>query len=253
LSKIKTEKGTHFAPLPMCEHFARSRGGVVLCSSGAINAERASTLLTDLAYQRPPRGDQRLFDRRTNPHLISIEKYSIDSAMAKGGARPGAGRPRGPSKATIEKALIAERTVSEAKTAGKKLAKEVLEDFMLLFTGMAAGFQIAPPGASPNLQGDEGKFWKYAQAAVDCAHKLAPYQSPTFRAVVVAPGPKEKIMRIKLKIFDHDGREVNDGDGREMSELLPPAANLSASAFTQAVPSLSDGRRTAVAAKQRRG
>ena len=46
--------------------------------------------------------------------------------MAKGGARPGAGRPRGPSKATIEKALIAERTVSEAKTSGKRLAKEVL-------------------------------------------------------------------------------------------------------------------------------
>jgi hypothetical protein len=68
--------------------------------------------------------------------------------MAKGGARPGAGRPRGPSKATIEKALIAERTVSEAKTSGKKLAKEVLEDFMLLFTGMASDFQIGPPAAA---------------------------------------------------------------------------------------------------------
>jgi hypothetical protein len=175
--------------------------------------------------------------------------------MAKGGARRGAGRPRGPSKATLEKALIAERTVSEAKAAGKKLAKEVLEDFMLLFAGMAADFQIGPPGAAPNLRADENKFWKFAEAAIDCAHKLAPYQSPTFRAVVVAPGPdpnqSEKTMRIRLKIFDHDGREVNDGDGREMSELLPPAANLSASAFTQS--SLSDGCRTAVAARQRRG
>jgi hypothetical protein len=143
----------------------------------------------------------------------------------KGGARPGAGRPRGPSKATIEKALIAERTVSEAKAARKKLAKEVLDDFMLRFTEIAAYFQIAPPGAPPNPQADEGKFWKYAQAAVDCAHKLAPYQSPTFRAVVVAPSPdpnqSQKVMRIKLRIFEHDGREVTNGDERESPEMLP--------------------------------
>ena len=34
----------------------RSTGGVVLCSSSAGYAERANTLLTDLSYQRPPRG-----------------------------------------------------------------------------------------------------------------------------------------------------------------------------------------------------
>jgi hypothetical protein len=146
--------------------------------------------------------------------------------MAKGGARPGAGRPRGPSKATIEKALIAERNVSEVKASGKKLAKEVLEDFMLFFAKMAADFQTSPAGASPNPQADEGKFWKYAQAAVDCAHKLAPFQSPTFRAVTVAPSPEpnqpQKVMRIKLRIFEHDGREVMNGGERDSPEMLPP-------------------------------
>jgi len=58
--------------------------------------------------------------------------------MAKGGARPGAGRPCGPSKATIEKSLIAARTVTDANAAGKKLAKEVLEEIMHRMAEMAA-------------------------------------------------------------------------------------------------------------------
>jgi hypothetical protein len=58
------------------------------------------------------------------------------SDMARG--RKTGGRRRGtPNKATIERALIAARTVAGAKLVGKKLAKEVLEDFMLIFAGMA--------------------------------------------------------------------------------------------------------------------
>jgi hypothetical protein len=108
--------------------------------------------------------------------------------MAHG--RKTGGRRRGtPNKATTEKALIAARTVAEAKAAGKKLAKEVLEDFMLLFAGMAAHFQPAPPGAAPNPDAVEDKFWRCSEIAIDCAAKLAPYQSPTFKAVAVAPQP----------------------------------------------------------------
>jgi hypothetical protein len=106
--------------------------------------------------------------------------------MARG--RKTGGRRRGtPNKATAENALIAARTVADAKAAGKKLAKEVLEDFMLLFAGMAAHFQPAPPGAGPNPHADEDNFWKCSEAAIDCAVKLAPYQSPTFKAVAVVP------------------------------------------------------------------
>jgi hypothetical protein len=68
----------------------------------------------------------------------------------EGGARPGAGRPRGPSKATIEQGLIAARTVADTKVAGKKLAKEVLEDFMHRTAEMAAHFRPALPGSPRN-------------------------------------------------------------------------------------------------------
>jgi hypothetical protein len=108
--------------------------------------------------------------------------------MAHG--RKTGGRRRGtPNKATIEKALIAARTVADARTAGKKLAKEVLEDFMLLFGGMAAHHQPTPPGAPNNPNANEDKFLRYARFAIDCAGDLAPYQSPTFKAVAVVPQP----------------------------------------------------------------
>lgn len=103
----------------------------------------------------------------------------------KGGARPGAGAPRGPRKTTIERALIAERDVLASKAAGKKLAKEVLEEFMLVFAGMAATYQ--PVETNPNK--NPGEFVKYAELAIDCANKLAPYQSPTFRAIAVSAMP----------------------------------------------------------------
>lgn len=106
--------------------------------------------------------------------------------MARG--RKTGGRRRGtPNKATLEKALVAARSIADAKAAGKKLAKEVLEDFMLLFAGMAAHFQPVSPSRAPNLYADEEKFLRYSQAAIDCASKLAPYQSPTFKSVAVSP------------------------------------------------------------------
>lgn len=108
--------------------------------------------------------------------------------VARGGARPGAGRPRGPSKATLEKVLIAERAIVTAQAFGKKLAKDILDDFMQLFAGMAAAYQPLPPNvvASEGRKPDEAKFVKYGRLAIECAKELAQYQSPTFRAVVVA-------------------------------------------------------------------
>lgn len=103
---------------------------------------------------------------------------------------PGSGRARGTkNRATIEKeriaAEIAARTVADARVAGRKLGKDILDDFANLFYSMAAKFQA-------NLPNDEDKFLRYAGLAVDCAHKLAPFQSPTFRAVaIVAPAPQD--------------------------------------------------------------
>jgi len=96
-----------------------------------------------------------------------------------GGLRNGAGRPKGiPNKATIEKAMIAGQIAARAEMQGRKLAKEVLDEFMHLFAEMAA---------SAREGGDETRFEKWARLAVQCAKDLAAYQSPTLRAIMVAP------------------------------------------------------------------
>lgn len=105
-----------------------------------------------------------------------------------GGPRPGAGAPRGPRKSTIERALVAERQVLESRAAGRKLAKEVLEEFMLVFAGMAATNQ-PKPGVNGQPSGNVTDFVKYAELAIHCAERLAPYQSPTFRAIITTPPP----------------------------------------------------------------
>jgi hypothetical protein len=115
--------------------------------------------------------------------------------MSRGGSTPGerrGGRQKGtPNRATVQKQLmaarIAECTVADARSTGKKLAKEVLEDFMLHFADMAEQYQPAHPDAEQqNSYADEGKFNKYAALAVECARSLAPYQSPTFKAVEIS-------------------------------------------------------------------
>jgi hypothetical protein len=125
--------------------------------------------------------------------------------MPRGGPRPNSGRKKGSrNKRSIG---IAERMVAAAAAStgsaalqliGKKLARDVLEDFMLKFTQMAE--------TETNL----AKFERYARFAVHCAQSLAPYQSPTLRAVMVAPQPEKNNTTIKLKIFDHDGNEVKN-------------------------------------------
>jgi len=118
------------------------------------------------------------------------------TGKGRGGAGRGQGRKPGiPNKATQERALEAARQNAEAKANGKKLAKEVLEEFMLLFAGMAAAYQPLPPGTPvpPGREPNEAKFITYAKLATDTAADLAPYQSPTFRAIgVMAPNPDQR-------------------------------------------------------------
>jgi hypothetical protein len=112
--------------------------------------------------------------------------------------------------ATIEKALIAQRTIDNAQANGQKLAKEVLEDFMNLFAGMAAYYQPTTPEAPrQNNNANPETFEKWAIHAVDAARMLAPYQSPTFRSVMVAPAPNANAGRRQTKftltIFQDSG------------------------------------------------
>lgn len=112
--------------------------------------------------------------------------------MARGGARVNAGRkPNVPNKATIERTLRAEQEMLQARDTGKKLAKDVLDEFMLLFAGMAAHHQPIPPGQPipAGREPNEDKFEKWARLAVETAADLAKYQSPTFRAIAVSMPP----------------------------------------------------------------
>jgi hypothetical protein len=132
---------------------------------------------------------------------------------AKKGERFG-GRTKGtPNKATAERNLIAAREaearVAAAQASGRKLGKDVLDEFMHLFAGMAATYQPMPPGVAvpQGRKPDEAQFEKYARLAVHCAQKLAPYQSPTFQAIMIAPPPPDPRLagqrkRFTLTIFE---------------------------------------------------
>ena len=56
-----------------------------------------------------------------------------------------------------------------------KLGREVLAQYMCTFDELAEQYRKT----------DEPKFRQYADLAVACAKALAPYQSPTYRAIVV--------------------------------------------------------------------
>ncbi len=116
----------------------------------------------------------------------------------KKGMRPG-GRSKGtPNRSTTERlereriAQQAQHEVDRNRQANTKLGKDVLEEFMRLFAGMAAAYQplpegmAPPPGRTPN----ETKFLIYARLTVETARDLAAFQSPKFKAIqVMAPPP----------------------------------------------------------------
>lgn len=148
-----------------------------------------------------------------------------------GGVRPGSGRRKGTkNKAVIEReaaAKMAERVALErerlkaedaaremiiVKTAGRKLAKEVGEDFLTLFAGLAAVYQPLPDlkeGEAPpeGRMPDELKFNRYAKLAMEMVKALLPYQSPALSAVMIAPPPSEptegeRRRRFTLTVFE---------------------------------------------------
>ncbi|MGH8335302.1 MAG: hypothetical protein ACRETL_00430, partial [Gammaproteobacteria bacterium] len=104
-----------------------------------------------------------------------------------------------------------------ATSSGRKLGKEVLEEFMALFGELASKFRPTGPdvatvqewGSSPN----EPMFHKYASLTVAAARDLTKYQSPTFKAIevsgpapMVESGEGKMITTFTLKIFDQDLR-----------------------------------------------
>jgi len=95
--------------------------------------------------------------------------------------RPGraktGGRKKGVrNRATQQRIDAAERAVELTRAGGKRLARDVLEDFMEIFSATAMA-----------NQDNEGKFEKYAKLSVEIASTLIEYQSPKLRALMVNP------------------------------------------------------------------
>ena len=95
---------------------------------------------------------------------------------------------------------------------GRKKAVEHLDDMLHLYVGLASAIQkkhLSEKGsmelaAEPLSQ--DLHFRYCMEQGKDCAAKLAPYQSATFRAIVVAPAPEQRHgelrKRFTLTIFE---------------------------------------------------
>jgi hypothetical protein len=127
-----------------------------------------------------------------------------DQPKKRGGKRKGSGRKNGSvSKSTLRKIAItaAESQAKEHVAAaieearaqglmegkdhrGRKRAVTVLEEFMLFYAGMAESVKGK----------NEKRFDHYAKLAIDTAGMLANYQSPKFKAVMVAAAPPQEAL-----------------------------------------------------------
>jgi hypothetical protein len=106
---------------------------------------------------------------------------------------------------------------------GQPLAKEILAKYAARFDEMADARHLA---------GDVAGFERWARLACATAKDLAPFQSPTFRAVTVVPPDKAReddVTVINLKIFDHTGtavelasRSAQEADQRLTGRTIAP-------------------------------
>src|SRR5262245_17533781 len=109
-----------------------------------------------------------------------------------GGRKAGTKNRRTVERERLAAQLAADTPPELVADAVHKLGKDVLASYMLTFDQMAQ---------DAKRQGDHAAFRQYAALAVETAHKLAPYQSPTFRAVLLqAPPPSIERRRFKLTI-----------------------------------------------------
>lgn len=112
----------------------------------------------------------------------------VPKGVRIGGRQKGTVNKRTLEKRVIE-AEIARRTMADAKAEGRKLAKEVLEELMHTFLEAAMifkpTFKKLAKGQKPDV--NEERFQIYSRLTKECAIALAPFQSPTFKAVAVTP------------------------------------------------------------------
>ena len=104
------------------------------------------------------------------------------------GRKKTGGRKAGVRNKTTQRRIdAAERAIVLAKAGAKRLARDVLEDFLELFSAIALTHQPDLPGAERNPNYDEKKFEKFARLAVETAVAVVGYQTPKLKAVLVGP------------------------------------------------------------------
>jgi hypothetical protein len=115
--------------------------------------------------------------------------------MPRGGSKPGerrGGRQRGTkNRKTLEREALAARLMQDAPaeligSASGLLAKDVLRFWMHTFDRLARHHKRRDPA----------KAKQYAASAIECARFLAPYQSATYRAVLLPVPPPQGETRI---------------------------------------------------------
>jgi hypothetical protein len=96
------------------------------------------------------------------------------------------------------------------------LAKEVLESAMLAAMKMAEFYTptLAMPNRRENANGRDAEFLHWLKLAVECASKLAPYQSPTLRAIYLKTNQHGKALA-KPKTVEDVLAEVEQRSGVE--------------------------------------
>lgn len=114
--------------------------------------------------------------------------------MPRGGKQsPPGGRPKGSkNKATIERELLANlarENAGRSTDERKKLAVDTLETLMNLAMGKVALHQPIPHDFTEEMRKgrlpNDDLFERWMTKAGGFARDLAPYQSPTFKAVAV--------------------------------------------------------------------
>lgn len=125
---------------------------------------------------------------------------------AEPGERRGGRAEKVPNKITLERA---EEVINHARSMGQVLAVDVLNEFMQIFRNEAYRFkpEPLPNGTETNPEADPSRFEQNAAIACRLARELAPFQSPTLRAIQVAappppPDPSNQTKRFTLSIFD---------------------------------------------------
>jgi hypothetical protein len=138
-----------------------------------------------------------------------------------------------PNRATREQQLVAARALDNAQKPGAKpLGKEVLEEMMFIAKSATSSFQpitkemaeranAAGQASVKERAGDMEKFGQWWDRTCYAAKELSKYQSPTYRAIMVAPAPEtnqpERRKVFQLTIFDNPRL----GKSAEIIEAVP--------------------------------